>query len=363
MIQMITSQKQINDLVREVEEGRLIPKPPFQRRAVWTPSVKDHFLETVSLGLPFPEIFVVTGQTDPVTRKRMDYLVDGQQRVSTLREYLNGSDDIPYKLVKPYAELSGDEQKRFLSYPVTIRDLLQVDERTVANIFARINSTDYSLKATERFNALFTGEYRTYCEKLAEHSFFRRHRTFSYTVWKRMNDLTFTLTLVTTLLSGYFRREELLSDYLTQYNDEFPQRDEVNAQVQAAFEFVDACNFPPKCRVWKRTDLFTLLVESCFIIRKGKVQLDAAEAGPKLLTFYNQVSDLYRADPKGDGNILRVDPQVLRYMKAATKATNDKYARVDRAEVIGPMLVAQPTATEKPATRSRPRKRKDSRKK
>src|SRR5262249_30737681 len=102
---MITSQRQVNDLVRDVDEGRLIPQPPFQRRAVWTPAVKDHFLETVSLGLPFPEIFIVTGQTDPISRERVDHLVDGQQRISTLREYLHGSGEIPYKLVKPYADL------------------------------------------------------------------------------------------------------------------------------------------------------------------------------------------------------------------------------------------------------------------
>jgi len=231
MIPPITTSRQVNDLVRDVEEGRLLLKPPFQRRTVWTPAVKDHFLETVSLGLPFPEIFVVTGHTDPATRTRVDHLVDGQQRVSALREYLNGSPDIAYKKVRPYAQLSPDEQQRFLSYPVAVRDLRMVDPNTVADIFNRINSTDYALKATERFNALFTGEYRTYCEKLAEHAFFRTHRTFSAADWKRMGDLTFTLTLVTTLLAGYFRREELLADYLGRYNDDFPEKSSVQPQL------------------------------------------------------------------------------------------------------------------------------------
>ncbi len=31
-------------------------------------------------------------------------------------------------------------------------------------------------------------------------------------------------------------------------------------------------------------------------------------------------------------------PTVFRYLKAATKATNDKYARMDRAEVISGLL-------------------------
>jgi Protein of unknown function DUF262 len=358
VIQMITSQRQVNDLVRDVEDGRLIPKPPFQRRAVWTPGVKDHFLETVLLGLPFPEIFIVTGKMDPATRSRVDFLVDGQQRVSTLREYLNGSTDLLYKRVHAYADLPADEQKRFLSYPVTVRDLLQVEEQTVADIFARINSTDYALKATERYNALFTGEYRTYCEKLAEDPFFRTHRVFSFTDWKRMGDLTFTLTLVTTVLAGYFRREELLADYLSQYNDEFAERDHIASLFHTAFEFVEACKFTTKCRVWKKTDLFTLLVEACFVIRQGTHKLDPSIAGPRLQAFYDQVAELYKKNPDGEPNrALAVDSSVLRYLKAATKATNDKYARVDRAAVIAPLLAVQ-AQTDRPhgrGPRSRPK--------
>jgi Protein of unknown function DUF262 len=343
MISPMPTSRHVNDLVRDVEEGRLLLKPPFQRRTVWTPAVKDHFLETVSLGLPFPEIFIVTGHTDPVTRRRVDHLVDGQQRVSTLREYLNGSEDISYKLVKPYAQLPPEEQKLFLSYPVAVRDLREVDAKTVADIFNRINSTDYALKATERYNALFTGEYRTYCEKLAEHTFFRKHRTFSASDWKRMGDMTFSLTLVTTLLAGYFRREELLADYLGRYNDDFPEKTVVGNQLEPAFQFIDACHFPPKCRVWKKTDLFTLLVELCFLIRTGKAELDPLTAGPRLTAFYDAVDALYKTDPAGvSGEARSVPEQVLRYMKAAAKASNDKYARVDRAEVIAPLLVAKP---------------------
>jgi hypothetical protein len=37
---------------------------------------------------------------------------------------------------------------------VAVRDLREVDAKTVADIFNRINSTDYALKATERYNAL-----------------------------------------------------------------------------------------------------------------------------------------------------------------------------------------------------------------
>ena len=106
MSQMFSpNHRSVDDIVRDVDTGRLMLNPPFQRRSVWMPAVKDHFIQTVLLGLPFPEIFIVIGESDPATRTRVDHLVDGQQRVATLREYLQGSTNLPYKRVKRYSEL------------------------------------------------------------------------------------------------------------------------------------------------------------------------------------------------------------------------------------------------------------------
>jgi hypothetical protein len=88
----------------------------------------------------------------------------------------------------------------------------------------------------------------------------------------------------------------------------------------------------------------------------GKATLDPKAAGPRLLKFYNRVSELYKLDRAGEvGDSLKVDPNVLRYMKAATKATNDKYARADRAEVIAPLLIPEQAS---PPRRTTGRKKK-----
>ena len=78
------SDRRIGDLINEINEGKLKLRPPFQRRLVWTNVVKEKFLETVLKGYPFPEIFVATGELDRQTTRRVNLLVDGQQRVTTL---------------------------------------------------------------------------------------------------------------------------------------------------------------------------------------------------------------------------------------------------------------------------------------
>ena len=339
--------RRVSELIRDVEEGSLVLKPAFQRRLVWTNVVKDYFLETVALGLPFPEIFLATGEIDTRSMKRKNWLVNGQQRISALREYVQESPDLVLTKVKPYEELTEAEKTAFLNYPVAVRDLGTVTVEQVKEIFARINSTDYALKAMERLNALFSGEYRNFCDELSKDAFFSRHKVFSLADFRRMRDLDFCVILTTTLLSTYYHRDDDNREYLQRYNDEFPDKAKLAGQIQATLAFIESCDFEKKCRVWKKTDLFTLIVEVHSLVLK-KSPLDPHKVGPRLAKFYAQVDDLYKIPPSTDEDIEKgPDRDARRYLKAATKATNDKYARVVRAEVIASIL--QSTLEAKPA--------------
>ncbi len=347
--------RRVSDLIREVEEGSLVLQPAFQRRLVWTNVVKDYFLETVALGLPFPEIFVATGEIDTRSMKRRNWLVNGQQRISALREYVQGSTDLVLSKVKPYQELTEVEKTRFLDYPVAVRDLGTVTVEQIKGIFARINSTDYALKAMERLNAQFSGEYKNFCDDLSKDAFFSRHKIFSLTDFRRMRDLDFCVILATTLLSTYYHRDDDNEKYLRRYNDEFPDKAKLAGQIQATLAFIESCSFEKKCRVWKKTDLFTLIVEVHSLILK-KHPLDPQKVGPRLANFYAQVDELYKSGGS-DEDIEKKAPHrdVFRYLKAATKATNDKYARIVRAEVITSILQS---TFEAKAARAAPKKAK-----
>jgi hypothetical protein len=337
----VVSVKRVSELIREVEDGSLVLRPMFQRRLVWTNVVKDYFLETVTLGLPFPEIFIATGELDTVTMKRKNLLVDGQQRISTLRQYVHGDEDLVLKRVKPYGELLEDEKTRFLDYGVAVRDLGTVTDKEIKDIFSRINSTDYALKAMERLNALFSGAYKQFCEELSSNPFFDKHGVFNLMDRRRMRDLDFCVILVTTMLSTYYHRDEANREFLNRFNDEFPESDRMRSEIKKVFEFVEKCSFGDKSRAWRKTDLFTLLVEihSGLIVRGLAIRPETV--GKRLDAFYSRVDELY-ATNSGTAELEDQKPgsEVLRYLKAATKATNDKYARVDRGEIIAKHIMA-----------------------
>lgn len=331
----------IAKLISEVEGKRLEVRPFFQRRQVWTNKDKELFIDTILQNFPFPEIFIATGAFDRKEMKLKEWLVDGQQRVTTIIDYFQGSPYLLYKIIKPFDQLTPDEQNAFLDYEVAVRDLGTVTKETVREIFRRINSTDYGLKSMEVLNAMFSGEYKRYCEALSRQPFFVEHKVFPEAYQKRMYDVTFCVILVTTLLAGYYRRDEKNSEYLERYNDEFPDEDRIQIELDQTFEFINSCGFSGNSRAWKQTDLFTLIVEihSALVVRK--LPLDPQSVGRKLIVFYDQVNGLFKGKKVPDeGEVPTGQEKVFNYLKAATKATNDKYARTERAEVISELILS-----------------------
>lgn len=327
----------VGDLLALIDEGKLVIKPSFQRRLVWTNADKEKFIQTVLEGFPFPEVFTATGDREKGKTARVQWLVDGQQRLSTLGDYYHGSEELVFRTTPKYADLDEAKQTGFLDYLVVVRDLGAVSQDETREIFRRINSTNYALKTMERLNAAYAGTYKQFCENLASHEFFSAHKVFNKADKKRMYDLNFCVILVTTLIGGYYHRDESNEEYLKRYNDEF-EGGLILGGIETALAFLKKCKFGDDSRAWKKTDLFTLIVEVHSLIVSRKVKLNPVVAGNKLKEFYSSVNEMYAKgiDSEADAGESK---NTYNYMKAATKATNDKYSRVARANIIGSILL------------------------
>lgn len=72
----------VRELKMLIEERELVV-PPFQRELIWDTRRKSRFIESILLGYPIPGMFF----TDLDKGEMM--IIDGQQRVNTLVEFLN----------------------------------------------------------------------------------------------------------------------------------------------------------------------------------------------------------------------------------------------------------------------------------
>lgn len=320
--------KKVRELIDAVKKNRLIPRPEFQRRLVWANKDKDHFLDTVLRGYPFPEIYVADGDVDLDTGEGTQLLVDGLQRVNTLIEYFEASPNLRLQTIVPYADLSDHEKREFLQYDVAVRDLGPVHREEIVEVFKRINATKYSLLDIEVNNAVYAGALKQYAQRVSEHDFFISNSVFNARDFKRMGDLRFALLLIATFLEGYFNRDEPFGTLLERYNDDFPLESDTDRRLNACFDYLTECAFGPRERLWKKADLLTAIVELDAVAESGSAWPDPSAFVDALTAFYERV-ELAGTDTTTPAGV---------YYKAALQATNDRVNRVRRAVVVRGLL-------------------------
>lgn len=324
--------KKIREVISMVKEQKLLPRPEFQRRLVWSRDDKNHFLDSVLRGFPFPEIYFADGDVNLETGEGTQLLVDGLQRVSTLIQYFDDDPELKLTAVPPYRFLKEDEKKAFLQYDVAVRDLGAISKEEIIEVFKRLNATKYSLLDIEINNAVYTGALKSFCERIAENEFFGAHNVFNAQDYKRMGDLRYVLGIVGTMLQGYFNRDDAFEGLLGRFNDEFPMQQEVADRLDQTFSFLDECAFDSKSRAWKKADLFTLLVEIDQFLHVRGSTLQPSRVLEALTAFYNVVEN---------ASINQEQVSAI-YYKAALQASNDRINRIRRGFVIAGILAENP---------------------
>lgn len=323
-----STNKKIRELIALVKAEKIIPRPEFQRRLVWSRDDKNHFIDSIINGFPFPEIYVADGEVDLDSGDGSQLLVDGLQRISTLVQYFDGDPSLRLTTVPSYVELSDEQKRAFLQYDVAVRDLGSISKEQIVEAFKRLNATKYSLLDIEVNNAIYSGKLKRFAEDLSLGTFFTNHNIFNALDFKRMGDLRFTLSIIGTMIQGYFNRDDAFEHLLSRYNDDFLIEDEIKTRFEAATGFIEECAFPDKSRAWKKADLFTLIIEIDQILSITRGPLNPSETVEQLSSFYSRVDSSGTSEP----TIHSI------YYKAALQASNDRINRLRRGIIINGIL-------------------------
>ncbi|MEJ7831568.1 MAG: DUF262 domain-containing protein [Nocardioides sp.] len=145
----------------------------FQRSFVWTKAQMDRFIESLLLGYPVPGIFLVK-QADNVM-----LILDGQQRLETLRRFYSGVyDDKVFKLDNVGESYRGrtykalDESSKlglddsYMHATIVATDGSNEVNEAIYGIFERLNSGGTQLTAHEIRVALSAGPVMVAVERL-----------------------------------------------------------------------------------------------------------------------------------------------------------------------------------------------------
>jgi hypothetical protein len=308
----------IADVYQLISEDKLVLRPDFQRRFVWTHEHQEAFIDTILNGLPFPEIYVCEGEIDVQKMRTTRLVIDGQQRLTTIRNYIEGSHDHPPSKVPTYQDLTKEQKQDFLSYQIVMRDLGKVDEDTTREIFRRINLTKFKLDDIEIHNAVYDGHFIQAAKYILENISLEQYGVLKESEFTRMADLHFILLVMSTVENGgYFAQDREVEPKVSNFNDDYPNKDHMIALLIKTFATIKDLNLPVDSMWFRKSNFFTLVVE----IAKNLNALPADFKG-RLLKLEADVME----------NRLNTNSEFYKYYSYMYQATHGRMARVVRSE-------------------------------
>lgn len=311
------STKKISALINDIKRGDLVLQPEFQRKLVWNPKHKEAFIDTILRGFPFPEIYIAESGIDLETLETQQVVVDGQQRLSTIMDYVGGG--LECKSIVPFVDLDVQAKKDFLNYDVVVRDLKDTAPDLIREVFKRINQTKYNLNSVEIQNAIYDGEFISTAKEIL--ALFDRESlpVFRDNDITRMEDLNFMLQLMATYEEGgYFSGNTRTEKFIQMYNDEYPNKELVKNLFIRLIQLIIDINLPSDSMWFRKSNFFTLFVE---LLKAVYIPSDITD---RLFHFENCVI----------GNKGNDSTEYGKYYAVMYTGTNSRAARLERGHLF-----------------------------
>lgn len=229
----------VNDFQEWDQRDTLLLQPKFQRRLVWLEKPKSYLLDSIVRGFPVPPIYV-REILDPDRRKTVREVVDGQQRLQTILDFLEDRSVIlkshnPELGGKHYSDLPEAVRRRLLNYPFSVVILVGADDADVFRTFERLNSYTLPLSSQEKLNAKYFGRFKQFVFGLGQDhlEFWRANSVLSNRNIVRMGEAELTSELIVAMVDGLQDKKKSLEKFYRTYDDSFPEATKLRRKFQS----------------------------------------------------------------------------------------------------------------------------------
>jgi hypothetical protein len=200
-------------------------------------------MDTIIRGKPIPKIFL-RQSTNPKTRKTVREVVDGQQRLRTIFNFLDDGFKISKNHNNEYggkvfSQLPLKVQRDILEYEISVDLLLDAPDETVLDVFARINSYSVTLSNQELRHAKYFGEFRQAVYKLALEflKFWTEYKILTDKQILRMAEAELTSDLLIAMSDG-IQSKKSIDSYYKKYDDIFPKKKFMMRRFREIMDFI-----------------------------------------------------------------------------------------------------------------------------
>ena len=306
--------------------------PKFQRRAVWLERERSSLIETICLNLPFPEVYIqiVTNQE---TGKQRYIVVDGQQRITTILKFVDGEVQLPLDSTwkgKGFSELTPDEKNSFWNYKVVVRSLRNTSDPEIRDLFERLNTNNIVLNDQELRNARYSGRFKDVSESLADDPFFQKLGLFTAKNVRRMEDVEYVSELLLLLVAGVQNKKDLLEDFYSAYNDEFPEESQYILEFKTALLLIQQITTMENKAFIKTRSNFYSIFGACAQYYRDTDRSNFKKPDQIAVEITSLLQSVKTFDSQGKSDNLIVQE----YYDAVSRAASDKSRRALREKIL-----------------------------
>lgn len=328
----------INDFMEWDDRGQLEISPKFQRRSVWSPQAKSYLIDTILKDKPLPKIFI-RATTDPKTKKTVREIVDGQQRIRTILSFIKDGFRISRIHNEEfggmlYSELPDDIQGEFLKYELSVDLLLDVQDRDILDVFARLNTYSVSLNKQELFNAKYFGYFKQLVYKLSGdfYLFWTENRIFTDTKIMRMAEAELMTDIIIATLDG-IQSKKSAEKFYVKYDEDFANRKQIELNIKSTMDLIgNLFRDTLKTSNFRTVPNFYGLFISLYHMNYGIPNIELPREPiteinmPKIVNALEDINSIFEMED--------IPKEYSEFIKSTKDATTDVPARTTRCNFI-----------------------------
>src|ERR1035441_4368723 len=205
--------------------------PKFQRRSVWRTPARSYFIDTILRGMTVPPLYLRMTQNKTKT-KAIRQVVDGQQRVRSVLDFIGGEYRLSKNLKAPWAgmrftDLSESQQQQIRSFSFSTETFKGISDAQILQVFCRLNMNGIALNAQELRNGKFFGLFKqtSYDLALTYLEFWTKTKIFSDQGIASMAEVELTSELLIAGNVGMQDKKKTINKYYEDWETVYPDED------------------------------------------------------------------------------------------------------------------------------------------
>lgn len=341
MIEFGQREYSIRELYESYNRKEIILSPKFQRRSVWEYKAKSYLIDSIIRGCPIPRIFVREKTNLDMTAIRE--IVDGQQRLKAIFDFIN--DGFRVNKIhneqyggKVFSELEESAKRDFLKYPISAILFIDLDDNTIFDIFARLNTYSVKLNSQELLNSQYFGLFKRLVYSLSQEyrTFWLDSHILSEKGISRMEDAKLVSDLLSAIVSKKIESNtfESTKKLYKKYDDEFADYEQIETRFKSIIDMISkiygtSLNQTNYSKLPLFYSLFLVMYHINFslgFLRDcGEITISDFNL-PKLKTGLDQIDN--------DINNATEDPQILKLIQTIKKNTTTPAVRMERCKAL-----------------------------